>query len=165
MDVDVNTYLPGDLLVKVDISTMANSLEARSPFLDHQLMEWAARLPAQLKVRGGTTKYLLKKALEDWLPHEVLYRPKQGFGVPLAHWLRTELRDMAWDVLTDRTAAARGFFRPEAVRTMLKEHGSGEDHTRRIWALMQFELWHRRFVDQTPSGPPTPAGQPLRQIS
>ncbi|MEV7003551.1 asparagine synthase (glutamine-hydrolyzing) [Streptomyces sp. NPDC093982] len=165
MDVDVNTYLPGDLLVKVDISTMANSLEARSPFLDHQLMEWAARLPAQLKVRGNTTKYLLKKSMEEWLPHAVLYRPKQGFGVPLAHWLRTDLRDVAWDVLTDRTAAARGFFRPEAVRAMLKEHCAGEDHTRRIWALMQFELWHRRFVDQPLSGPPKTGGQPLRQIS
>lgn len=165
MEVDVNTYLPGDLLVKVDISTMANSLEARSPFLDHQLMEWAARLPAHLKVRGGTTKYLLKKSLEDWLPHEVLHRPKQGFSVPLAHWLRTDLKDVAWDVLTDRTAADRGFFRPEAVRTMLREHDAGEDHARRIWALMQFELWHRRFIDQPFSGPPTPAGEPLRQIS
>ncbi|MGW0884073.1 asparagine synthase (glutamine-hydrolyzing) [Streptomyces sp. NPDC002671] len=148
MDVDVNSYLPGDLLVKVDITTMANSLEARSPFLDHHVMEWAARLPAELKVRGGTTKYLLKKALEDWLPHEVLYRPKQGFGVPLAHWLRTDLKDVAWDVLTDRTAVDRGFFRPDAVRTMLVEHEAGANHARRIWALMQFELWHRRFVDQ-----------------
>ncbi|MGW0770913.1 asparagine synthase (glutamine-hydrolyzing) [Streptomyces sp. NPDC002676] len=148
MDVDVNSYLPGDLLVKVDITTMANSLEARSPFLDHHLMEWAARLPAELKVRGGTTKYLLKKALEDWLPREVLYRPKQGFGVPMAQWLRTDLKDVAWDVLTDRTAVDRGFFRPDAVRTMLVEHEAGANHARRIWALMQFELWHRRFVDQ-----------------
>ena len=162
MDVDVNTYLPGDLLVKVDISTMANSLEARSPFLDHRLMEWAAGLPAQLKVRGGTTKYLLKKALRDWLPHEVLHRPKQGFGVPMAHWLRTDLRDVAWDVLTDRTATDRGLFRPEAVRTLLREHEAGEDHARRIWALMQFELWHRRFVDRPLPVPPAVAGQPLR---
>ncbi|MEU6322696.1 asparagine synthase (glutamine-hydrolyzing) [Streptomyces sp. NPDC047009] len=163
MDVDVNSYLPGDLLVKVDISTMANSLEARSPFLDHRLMEWAAGLPAELKVRGGTTKYLLKKALRDWLPHEVLYRPKQGFGVPMGHWLRTDLKDVAWDVLTDRTAVERGLFRPEAVRTLLKEHQAGEDHARRIWALMQFELWHRRFVDQPLPGSPTVDGQPLRR--
>jgi len=165
MDVDVNTYLPGDLLVKVDISTMANSLEARSPFLDHHLMEWAARLPAELKLRGGTTKYLLKKSLEDWLPHEVLYRPKQGFGVPLAHWLRTDLKDVAWDVLTDRTAKARGLFRPEAVRAMLKEHDAGEDHARRIWALMQFEVWHRRFVDHPDPSPPAPCEESLRQVS
>jgi asparagine synthase (glutamine-hydrolysing) len=162
MDVDVNSYLPGDLLVKVDISTMANSLEARSPFLDHHLMEWAARLPAELKVRGGTTKYLLKKALQDWLPAEVLHRPKQGFGVPMARWLRTDLRDVAWDVLTDRTATDRGLFRPEAVRTMLEEHQAGEDHARRIWALMQFELWHRRFIDQPVPVSPAVAGTPLR---
>lgn len=167
MDVDVNTYLPGDLLVKVDISTMAHSLEARSPFLDHHLMEWAAGLPAQLKVRRGTTKYLLKKALRDWLPHDVLYRPKQGFGVPLARWLRTELRDVAWDVLTDGTARDRGLFRPEAVRTLLREHEAGANHARRIWALMQFELWHRRFVDRQGgplSPPPAAAGQPLRHL-
>jgi len=162
MDVDVNSYLPGDLLVKVDITTMANSLEARSPFLDHHLMEWAARLPATLKVRGGTTKYLLKKALEDWLPTEVLHRPKQGFGVPLGHWLRTELKDLAWDVLTDATAKSRGFFRPEAVKTLLEEHEAGENHTRQLWALIQFELWHRRFVDQPLSGPPSVAGESLQ---
>ncbi|HZX38988.1 MAG TPA: asparagine synthase (glutamine-hydrolyzing) [Streptomyces sp.] len=154
MDVDVNTYLPGDLLVKVDITTMANSLEARSPFLDHRLMEWAARLPVELKVRGTTTKYLLKRAVADWLPPELLHRPKQGFGVPLAHWLRTELKDVAWDVLTDRTARDRGFFRPETVRALLEEHAAGQNHSRQLWALMQFELWHRRFVDQPLSGPP-----------
>ncbi|MEV7361089.1 asparagine synthase (glutamine-hydrolyzing) [Streptomyces sp. NPDC059687] len=164
MDVDVNTYLPGDLLVKVDITTMANSLEARSPFLDHHLMEWAARLPAELKVRGRTTKYLLKRALRDWLPHDVLHRPKQGFGVPLAHWLRTDLKDLAWDVLTDRTAMDRGFFRPQAVRTLLEEHAAGENHTRELWALMQFELWHRRFVDRSSSGSPVVAGEPSRHI-
>ncbi|MEU8590870.1 asparagine synthase (glutamine-hydrolyzing) [Streptomyces sp. NPDC048664] len=168
MDVDVNTYLPGDLLVKVDISTMAHSLEARSPFLDHHLMEWAAGLPAGLKVRRGTTKYLLKRALRDWLPHDVLYRPKQGFGVPLARWLRTDLRDVAWDVLTDRTARERGLFRPEAVRGLLREHEAGENHARRIWALMQFELWHRRFVDRHDgplSPPPAVAGPPSRHRS
>lgn len=164
MDVDVNSYLPGDLLVKVDITTMANSLEARSPFLDHHLMEWAARLPSELKVRRGTTKYLLKKALQGWLPHEVLHRPKQGFGVPLGHWLRTELRDLAWDVLTDRTARSRGFFRPEAVKALLEEHEAGQNHARQLWALMQFELWHRRFVDHPLSGPPSVDGEPLRHI-
>lgn len=154
MDVDVNTYLPGDLLVKVDITTMANSLEARSPFLDHELMEWAARLPTHLKVRGTTTKYLLKRAVADWLPPELLHRPKQGFGVPLAQWLRTELKDLAWDVLTDRTARERGLFRPESVRALLDEHAAGQNHSRQLWALTQFELWHRRFVDQPLSGPP-----------
>jgi asparagine synthase (glutamine-hydrolysing) len=148
IDVDVNTYLPGDLLVKMDIATMANSLEARSPFLDHHLMAWAAGLPTRLKVRAGTTKYLLKKAVAPWLPAELISRPKMGFGVPLAAWLRTELRELAWDVLTDRTARSRGFFRPEAVSRLLIEHHDGRDHGSRIWALIQFELWHRMFLDE-----------------
>jgi asparagine synthase (glutamine-hydrolysing) len=147
MDVDINTYLPGDLLMKSDITTMANSIEARSPFLDHHLLEWAAGLPADLKVRSGTTKYLLKKAIADWLPPELVDRPKMGFGVPLAAWLRTELRELSWDLLTDRTARSRGFFRPEAVTRMLHQHAAGTDHSTRIWALIQFELWHRIFVD------------------
>jgi asparagine synthase (glutamine-hydrolysing) len=147
MDVDINTYLPGDLLVKSDITTMANSIEARSPFLDHHLMEWAAGLPADLKIRSGTTKYLLKRAVAEWLPPELVNRPKMGFGVPLAAWLRTELRDLSWDLLTDRTARSRGFFRPETVVQLLRQHGEGADHSPRIWALIQFELWHRIFVD------------------
>lgn len=151
MDVDINTYLPGDLLVKMDTATMANSLEARSPFLDHHLMEWAAGLPAGLKVRSGTTKYLLKKAVAPWLPPELLTRPKMGFGVPLARWLRTELAELSWDVLTDHTARSRGLFRPEAVTELLRQHGNGQDHGNRIWALLQFELWCRVFLD-----PPLP---------
>jgi asparagine synthase (glutamine-hydrolysing) len=147
MDVDVQTYLPGDLLPKVDITTMSCSLEARSPFLDHHLMEWAAGLPGPLKVRSRTTKYLLKHAMMPWLPNELITRKKQGFGVPLASWLRNELRDLSWDVLTDSTARSRGLFRPEAVASLLSEHGQGINHSTRIWALIQFELWHRNFVD------------------
>jgi asparagine synthase (glutamine-hydrolysing) len=156
MDADVNTYLPGDLLAKVDITSMANSLEARSPFLDHHLMEWAAGLPTRLKTRRGMTKYLLKKAVADWLPPELVTRPKMGFGVPLAHWLRTDLRELARDVLTDHTARSRGYFRPEAVADLLRQHEAGVDHASRIWALTQFELWHRTFVDQAAAGRPLP---------
>jgi asparagine synthase (glutamine-hydrolysing) len=162
MDVDVNTYLPGDLLVKMDIATMANSLEARSPFLDHRLMEWAAGLPPRLKVRGGTTKYLLKKAVAGWLPEELVTRPKMGFGVPLAAWLRDELLDLSWDVLTDHTARSRGLFRQEAVRDLLRRHREGRDHADRIWALIQFELWHRRFVDAAPVAAPEMGGHRSR---
>jgi asparagine synthase (glutamine-hydrolysing) len=147
MDVDVQTYLPGDLLPKVDITTMSCSLEARSPFLDHNLMEWAAGLPGRLKVRSRTTKYLLKHAIEPWLPSELITRQKQGFGVPLASWLRAELRDLSWDMLTDSTAKSRGLFRPEAVASLLSEHAQGINHSTRIWALIQFELWHRNFID------------------
>ncbi|NJC74322.1 hypothetical protein HC031_32110 [Planosporangium thailandense] len=147
IDSDLNMYLPGDLLAKVDISTMAVSLEARAPLLDHKVIEWAAGLPAHLKVRGRETKYLLKRAVADWLPAEVINRPKMGFGVPLGNWLRTELRNLARDVLTDATARGRGLFRPDAVAALLDQHDAGIDHSGRIWALMQFELWHRTFVD------------------
>ncbi|MET8144502.1 asparagine synthase (glutamine-hydrolyzing) [Sphaerisporangium sp. NPDC005288] len=143
LDVDTLTYLPDDLLVKVDITTMANSLEARSPFLDHHLMEWAARLPDSCKVRGGHTKVLLKRAVAPWLPPGLAHLPKQGFGVPLAAWLRGELRELAFDVLTDHTARVRGLFRPAAVRELLQRHMDGGDHGPRLWTLLQFELWHR----------------------
>jgi asparagine synthase (glutamine-hydrolysing) len=159
MDVDIHTYLPGDILVKLDIATMACSLEARCPFLDHHLMEWSAGLPVQLKVRKGTTKFLLKQAMEPWLPHEVLYRGKQGFGVPMAAWLRTSFRDLARDVLTDATARSRGLFRPEAITTMLAEHDQGHNHAQLLWALIQFELWHRAYVDTAAVYPAAPPGR------
>jgi asparagine synthase (glutamine-hydrolysing) len=162
IDADINTYLPGDLLCKVDITTMANSLEARSPFLDHHLLEWAAHLPTDLKVRGRTTKYLLKRAVAGWLPAEVIDRPKMGFGVPLAAWLRGELRELSWSLLTDGTARDRGLFRPAAVQAMLRRHADGADESHRLWALIQFELWHRRFLDPVPADlPPVPAGGDL----
>ncbi|MEU4834256.1 asparagine synthase (glutamine-hydrolyzing) [Streptosporangium sp. NPDC023615] len=142
-DVDVAGYLPYDLLVKVDITTMANSMEARSPFLDHHLMEWAAGLPDPLKVRDRRTKLLLRRAVAPWLPGRLHNRPKRGFGVPLAAWLRGELRELAHDTLTDDTARGRGLFRPEVVAGLLRRHDEGADHGDRLWALLQFELWHR----------------------
>ncbi|MEU3917595.1 asparagine synthase (glutamine-hydrolyzing) [Streptomyces sp. NPDC029004] len=162
MDVDVNTYLPGDLLVKVDITTMAHSLEARSPFLDHHLMEWAAGLPGRWKVDGQVTKALLKKAMAPWLPSELITRPKAGFGVPLADWLRCELRPLAFDLLTDHTARSRGLFRPEVVRGLLQDHDEGRDRSTRLWSLLQFELWHRTCAEaicDTATAPPEPAAQ------
>ncbi|MEV0346408.1 asparagine synthase (glutamine-hydrolyzing) [Nonomuraea sp. NPDC050680] len=146
LDVDVASYLPDDLLVKVDISAMANSLEARSPLLDHHLMEWAAGLPIALKVRNGETKVLLKRAVAPWLPKEILGFPKQGFDVPLATWLRGELREPAFDLLTDATARGRGLFRPQVVRSLLQRHIEGADHSVQLWPLLQFELWHRAHV-------------------
>ncbi|MBB5870808.1 asparagine synthase (glutamine-hydrolyzing) [Allocatelliglobosispora scoriae] len=157
MDVDVNTYLPGDLLAKVDITTMAYSLEARSPLLDHRLMEWAAGLPSSWKVRGGTTKWLLRRAVAPWLPADHIRRPKRGFGVPMAQWLRTDLRDLSRDLLTDETAVGRGLFRPEVVRLLLAEHAEGQDHATRLWSLMQFELWARTWLDRSPVGVPSTA--------
>ena len=123
--VDVMSYLPEDLLVKVDIASMAHSLEARSPFLDHRVIEFAASLPAELKLKGRETKHLLKHTLGDFLPREILFRKKMGFGVPIDRWLRRELKEMAHDMLLDKTAAGRGYFNTAAVQTLLSEHLSG----------------------------------------
>jgi asparagine synthase (glutamine-hydrolysing) len=160
-DTDVQLYLPGDLLVKMDIASMANSLEVRSPFLDHQIMEFAASLPQHLKLRGWTQKVLLRRAMKGLLPEAVLRRPKMGFGVPIDHWFRHELREMAYDVLLDARARERGYFRPEVVRRYLDEHAEGRQHHHfRLWSLLMLEQWHRVFVDTRPGSPlaPLPCG-------
>ncbi len=146
--VDVGSYLPYDLLVKMDIATMANSLEARSPFLDHKVMEYAARLPSGYKVRGRSLKFLLRRAAEGLLPPEVIRRRKMGFGVPVAQWMRDELRPLLDDTLLSERAARRGYFRPEAVRQLVREHvEGGRDHGYALWGLLWLEMWHREFMD------------------
>src|SRR5215211_3929712 len=125
LDVDVRSYLPGDLLVKMDIASMASSLEARSPFLDHHLMQMAAHLPPSAKVRGLTTKAALKDAAATLVPEDVLRRPKQGFSVPLADWMRGRLGNIARDVLLERRTRERGSFRPQVVEGLLDEHATG----------------------------------------
>ena len=151
LDVDVQTYLPDDLLVKMDIATMASSLEARSPLLDHELMEFAASLPASCKLRGREKKVALRGALRGWVPDEILDAPKRGFRLPLADWFRGELRDYARDVLLDRRALGRGYFREDYVRSLVERHVAGsQDHSQGIWTLLMFELWHREFVDVAP---------------
>ena len=145
---DTFNYLPNDLLVKVDIASMAVSLEARSPFLDHHLMEFAAALPARYKLRGLTTKHLLKKALRGMLPAENLTRRKMGFGVPLSHWFRGELKGFLAETLLAERALRRGYFKPETVRRVIAQHGDGQrDHSHQLWTLLMLELWHREFID------------------
>jgi asparagine synthase (glutamine-hydrolysing) len=152
---DVETYLPDDLLVKVDIATMAHGLEGRSPFLDHDLMEFCASLPSDLKLHGLTTKYLLKRALRGLLPAPVIDRPKQGFAVPIDRWLRGELRTMAHDVLLDARTLRRGYFHERVVRRLLEEHGRGvRGWHAQLWSLLVLELWHRMFVDRRPAAAP-----------
>jgi len=154
LDVDVQTYLPGDLLVKMDIATMAHSLEVRSPFLDHVLMERAARLPGELKLRRGVPKALLKEAVRPWLPDAVIDRPKMGFGVPIASWFRGPLRSLPEQVLLDPAAVRRGIFRPEAVRQLIDEHRAGNvDHSSKLWSLLSLELWFRTYVDASKPAP------------
>ncbi|HVX63783.1 MAG TPA: asparagine synthase (glutamine-hydrolyzing) [Pirellulales bacterium] len=146
---DLTTYLPCDLMTKVDIASMANSLECRQPFLDHHVVELAAAMPRRLKYRFGRGKRILTEVFSDLLPLSVRRRPKMGFGVPLGHWFRHELRDFAQDVLLDSRALGRGFFRPQAVRNMVEDHQAGRyDHSYRLWALLVFELWQREWVDQ-----------------
>jgi asparagine synthase (glutamine-hydrolysing) len=146
---DTMTYLPNDLLVKVDIASMAVSLEARSPFLDHHVIEFAASLPENLKLRGLTTKYILKKTLRKLLPSENLTRGKMGFGVPIGHWFRGQMQGFLRENLLSERAAGRGLFRPEAVRRMVELHTRGErDHTHQLWTLLMLELWFQRFIDK-----------------
>lgn len=155
---DVAMYLPDALLVKMDIATMAHGLEVRSPLLDHRLMEFAAALPPEYKRRGTETKVLMRKALADVLPREILTRPKMGFGVPLGEWFRADLRGLAEELLLESRTTQRGYFDSRALRTLLDQHFAGRhNHGYRLWALLMLELWHRMFID--PAVPPTgPAG-------
>jgi asparagine synthase (glutamine-hydrolysing) len=149
---DVMMYLPDDLLVKVDVASMANSLEARSPFLDHEFMEFAATIPSRLKLKGRSTKYILKEALRGILPDEVLFREKMGFGVPIDHWFRHELKEMAYDTLLGTQSRSRGYFNEDFVKRILDEHVSGKWNWQyHIYNLLMLELWHQQFLDGTPA--------------
>ncbi len=142
------TYLPNDLLVKMDIASMTVSLEARSPFLDHRLMEFAASLPENLKLRRLKTKYLLKRVLKQLVPEENLSRRKMGFGVPIGHWFRGSLKSFLRETLLSDTASNRGLFKPEAVRNLIDQHLTHKaDHSHRLWSLLMLELWFQRFID------------------
>ena len=150
--IDMATYLPDDILAKVDRASMAVSLESRVPFLDHRLMEFVATIPSSLKLRNGSGKYLLKQAMAQDLPDGILTRKKMGFGVPLGNWFRRELRDMTREVLLGRQARQRGIFRTSEVKALLSTHDAGRrDRSARLWALMCFELWMRQWVDGSPA--------------
>jgi len=146
--VDALFYLPNDLLVKMDIATMANSLEARSPFLDHELMELAVRLPARYKLRGRRLKDILKQAVAPWLPPEILAKPKWGFAVPIGGWFRGELKELLCDHLLGDRFSSRGYFQPAEVRRLVEAHLEGRrDLGHHLWILLMFELWQRAFFD------------------
>ena len=163
IDVDVQTYLPNALLVKMDITSMAHSLEVRSPLLDHTLMEFTASLPGSFKVADATTKRVFRESLRPWLPATILDRPKQGFGSPVASWFRGGLSGMLRDVLLDPLATRRGWFREDAVRTLIDDHVAHRaDNTTKLWALLQLELWLRTFIDE--GRPQTLAVQPADTV-
>jgi asparagine synthase (glutamine-hydrolysing) len=153
--IDTAFYLPHDLMVKMDIASMANSLEVRSPLLDYRLLEYCASLPGPMKIRRGRLKHLLKEVMRKELPTAVLSRPKQGFGVPLGSWYRGELESFVREMLLSPRALDRGLFRPDAVRALVAHHlKETHDYSFHIWALMMLELWFRTFIDtSTPSSP------------
>ncbi len=147
--VDIHSYLPEDLLVKIDIATMANSLEARVPFLDHKLMELFAGIPSSLKLRGSIKKFILKKTFSDFLPKTILKRKKMGFAIPVSRWFRKELKEYVYGILLDKRTLSRGFFRRKGIERLLAEHVSLRyDHSAKIWALLIFELWYRIYMER-----------------
>ena len=144
---DLSAYLPGDLLVKVDLATMANSLELRSPMLDVDVVEWGLSLPRSYKIKGFETKHILKDVARSLVPAELIDRPKMGFGIPRAEWLRTGMRELLLDTLTDTTASQRGWFTQSKVKELLKTHMDGQDRDNILWPILMLELWARTWHD------------------
>ena len=144
---DQTSYLPGDLLVKVDIATMANSLELRSPMLDVNVVEWGISLPRKYKIKGFETKHILKDVARSLVPAALIDRPKMGFGIPRAEWLRTGMKEMVIDTLTDTTATQRGWFNSTEIKKVIDIHMAGEDKDNLLWPMLMLELWARTWLD------------------
>src|SRR6185312_13475649 len=149
LTVDAETQLPDDLLLLTDKMSMAVSLECRVPLLDHELVELAARIPEDIKIRGGRLKHVLKAALADVLPPDILERKKRGFGTPMGAWLKGALAPLVRDVLSEDAITARGLFRPAAVARLISEHGANRvDGTDQLLALVNLEIWARIYLDR-----------------
>jgi asparagine synthase (glutamine-hydrolysing) len=154
MRFDTETYLPEDVLTKVDRMSMAHSIESRVPLLDNDVLQFAAALPAAIKIKNGRRKHVLKEVAATLLPREILDRKKQGFGVPLGVWFRGNLRELFADALMSTSALQRGYFEPSFVNRLVAEHLSGRrDHTLQLWQLVVFERWHREYVDGRVAAP------------
>jgi asparagine synthase (glutamine-hydrolysing) len=151
LNLDLEFYLPDTLMPKVDVASMAHSLEARAPMLDHHFLEFVAKIPAHLKLKNGRLgKYIFKKAAEPFLSRDIIYRPKMGFMVPTDHWFRHELKEMVFDTLLSPRALGRGYFRKDSLEQMLRQHQTGEVNRQYlIWNLLMLELWHQMFIDGT----------------
>jgi len=146
--VDLVTYLPCAILAKVDIASMANSLEVRSPFLDHKLIEFTATIPTRLKMRLFDTKFILKETFRHLLPPEILGRRKMGFGIPINRWMAHDLYDFLTDHILSESAFSRGYFRPEALKSLVLDHHEGRaNHGYHLWPLLMLELWHKQYLD------------------
>jgi len=149
MAVDLVTYLPDDILVKVDRMSMATSLEVRAPLLDHRVVELVAQMPSTVKVRGWRTKHVLREAMRGVLPPAILTKPKEGFSIPLKNWLREELREVLLTTLDTQRLRQHGYVEPSVVATWIDEHLAGRaNHAHRLWSLMMLEMWHEQYIDQ-----------------
>jgi len=146
--IDLKTWLPDDLLIKADKMTMANSVELRVPFLDHKVLEFAARLQPKKKLRGTTTKYLLRQAVKKRIPKPILRRKKAGFPIPFDHWLSHELSDFVHDLLCDQRTRQRGYFKQSAIEELLRKNRANKEYAAEVFSLLSLELWHRTFVDK-----------------
>jgi asparagine synthase (glutamine-hydrolysing) len=146
---DIYSYLPGDLLYKADMATMSAGIELRSPFLDNKLVEFGLNLPDNLKIRNGTSKWLLKQVLRDYLTEDLINRPKKGFGIPRSDWLRTEFNEVCRDLLLGETTRNRGWFKVNEIHKILKIHEEGSNRDSTLWPLMVLELWARNWIDET----------------
>jgi asparagine synthase (glutamine-hydrolysing) len=156
MRFDAETYLPEDVLTKVDRMSMAHSIESRVPLLDNEVLTFASSLPAAFKIRNGRRKHVLKEVAATLLPRDLLDRPKQGFSVPLSVWFRGDLRTLFADTLLSQRSLGRGYFQPWFVRRLVEEHLSGRrDHALRLWQLVVFERWLQVYVDHSSTGSPT----------
>ncbi len=145
--VDIKTYLVDNILVKVDRMSMAASLETRVPLLDHRFVEFAARIPAHMRIRDKKTKYILKKAMQGILPQSILDRGKEGFSIPIKNWMKQELKPLMTDALSEKNVREKGFFSPQYVQRLIKEHlANRENHSHRLWALMVFHLWYDFYM-------------------
>jgi asparagine synthase (glutamine-hydrolysing) len=143
---DMRLYLQEAILVKVDRASMASSLEVRAPFLDHELVEFVMSLPSTLKLKGLTSKYILKKAMKNWLPSEVINRPKKGFGVPIAKWVKGPLRELFGDLLSPDRIKQQGFLNAEYVTQLLQDHlAEKRDNRKQLWTLLVWQLWVRHY--------------------
>jgi asparagine synthase (glutamine-hydrolysing) len=162
---DLNAYLPLDILTKVDRMSMAHSIEARAPLLDHELVEFAATIPPELKLRRGATKHIFKRAMRGILPDAIIDRPKHGFAVPLARWFRGELGGFVRDLLLSRTAAERGIVEPAAVERLIASHEAGRDLDLHLWTLISFELWCRLFLDGRRAGRSAPVSAQVERLA
>jgi len=144
---DFKTYLVDDILVKVDRMSMATSLETRVPLLDHKIVEYAFALPGSLKLKGMTTKWILKKTMEHLLPEENIYRRKEGFSIPIKHWLRNELKDLMLGYLDEQRIQREGLFNYEPIKHMVDRHLAGkENYSHQLWALLVFEIWREQYL-------------------